>query len=272
MKRPYACRTLNPPMLVSELISNVSATWDKQLVQATFLPMDVQVILGIPLCTRNVPDFWAWHHEKHGFFSVKSAYNMLVATRNRREAWLEEGPGPSSSRAEERAWKHLWKTQVPGKVRMFLWRLSKYSLPTNDVQAHRHMSDSPCCGLCGARDSWHHSLVECTSSRSVWALMNEEITHKIITTTEPKAKQWLFTLMDSMSHKDFVLVAVTLLSIWYARRKAIHEAIFQSPHATHGFITSFISELEVESGEGQEVLPLQSAGMKVETFLAVLLS
>lgn len=80
------------------------------------MPMDVQVILGIPLCTRNLPDFWAWHYDKHGIFSVKSAYNMLVATRQRREAWLEGAAGPSSSRAEEGAWKSLWKTDVPGKI------------------------------------------------------------------------------------------------------------------------------------------------------------
>ena len=67
------------------------------------MPMDATVILGMPICTRNITDFWAWFHEKKGTFTVKSAYKMLVATRNRREAWLEEVPGPSSSRAEEGA-------------------------------------------------------------------------------------------------------------------------------------------------------------------------
>lgn len=66
---------------------------------------------------------------------------MLVGTRQRREAWLEGTAGPSSSRAAEGSWKSLWKTNVPGKIRMFLWRLSKQSLPTNDVRAHRHMTD-----------------------------------------------------------------------------------------------------------------------------------
>ena len=180
MFRPYGSTIPNPTVRVSELIMGATASWNRQVIQENFMPIDARVILEIPLCTRNIPDFWAWHYEKHGVFSVKSAYKMLVATKLRREAWLEGAAGTSNSVAEEGSWKRLWKTKVPGKIRMFLWRLSKHSLPTNDVRAHRHMADSDQCSLCGSRDSWSHSLLECSSSRSVWALMEEDITHKII--------------------------------------------------------------------------------------------
>lgn len=40
-------------------------------------------------------------------------------------------------------------------------------------------------------------------------------------------------------------LSVTLWAIWAARRKAIHEGIFQSPHSTHSFITRFIDELDM---------------------------
>ena len=42
--------------LVSELIDETSSRWREDLVRHTFLPMDSEVILGIPLCTRNVTD------------------------------------------------------------------------------------------------------------------------------------------------------------------------------------------------------------------------
>ena len=204
MMRPYGSISPNPPTYVSELITSMTASWNRQLVQQTFMPMDAIAILGMPICTRNIADFWAWFHEKNGTFTVKSAYKMLVATRKMREAWLEEVPCPSSSRAEEGAWKTLWKTEVPGKVRMFLWRLSKQSLPTNDVRTHRHMTDSPQCGLCGVRDSWRHSLLKCTSSRCTWALTEEEIVHKISGTTEPSAEQWLFTMTSKRARATHV--------------------------------------------------------------------
>src|SRR4051812_48477370 len=126
MMKPYGCISQNPPLLVSELIDNTSACWDREKVQSVFMPMDTHVILSIPLCTRNIPDFWSRQYEKNGLFSIRSAYRMLVATKTRREAWLENYSG-SSAPTEERSWKSLWKTRVPGKVRMFLWRLSKQS-------------------------------------------------------------------------------------------------------------------------------------------------
>jgi hypothetical protein len=43
--------------------------------------MDSEVISNIPICTRRQDDFWAWHYEKSGIFSVRSAYRMLVVNK-----------------------------------------------------------------------------------------------------------------------------------------------------------------------------------------------
>ena len=111
------------------------ATWDIQRVEETFLPIDVPAIMGIPICTRNINYYWAWNFERYDSFSVCSAYGMLLTTRQRREAWLDGTSGSSSSRRDEKSWKLLWNTQFPAKIRMFLWRLSKHTLPTEDVRA-----------------------------------------------------------------------------------------------------------------------------------------
>lgn len=58
-------------------------------------------------------------------------------------------------------------------------------------------------------------------------------------------KQWLFSMFDTLSHSAFTKLAVTLWAIWWARRKAIHEEIYQSPAATHQFICRFIADLDV---------------------------
>lgn len=170
---------------------------------------------------------------------------MLVATRQRREAWLNGSSGSSSMGQESKAWKQLWKIDVPAKIRMFLWRLSKLSLPTEDVRAHRHMATSDRCGICGSPDSLRHSLIGCSMSRCTWALVDEEVTHKMMTNTEPNAKQWLFNLLEVLSHEQFILASVSLWAIWSARRKAIHEGIFQSPQATYSFVTRYIEEISL---------------------------
>jgi hypothetical protein len=75
-------------------------------------------------------------------------------------------------------------------------------------------------------------------ARCVWALDKDEITEHICRIDDQDAKGWLATVMQSLKHEDLIRVTVILWAIWYARRKAIHEDIYQSPLSTHNFVTS----------------------------------
>jgi hypothetical protein len=85
---------------------------------------------------------------------VRLAYHMLVDTRERRTAWLDERGGKSDVKGLEKEWSSLWNIKVPSKIRVFLWRLARHSLPTADVLHHRNMASQSSCALCGAQDSW----------------------------------------------------------------------------------------------------------------------
>jgi hypothetical protein len=223
---PVAPRKERAPKLVSDYIDHTSASWRVDKLEEFFLPMDYEVIKGIPLCTQNQQDFWAWHHERTGLFSVRSAYRMLALTKVTWEAWLDGRPASSSSTDEGKKWAELWKVQVPSKMRIFLWRLAQHSLPTGDMQHHRNMVPSPICSLCGHEDSWRNSLIGCNMSHCIWALTTEEITAHISLSTEPSTKQWLFSMLDTVAKGDLTRMLVTLWAIWHARRKAIHKHVF----------------------------------------------
>ena len=190
--RPFLCRVADPPSKVSELLIPATAQWNVNYICSVFLPVDADTILKIPVCTRNMEDFWAWHPDRKGVFSVSSAYKLLVTTKLQREAWLEGRGGASSNSREEDAWSNLWKLKVPSKVRIFLWRLARHSIPTTDVLQRRNMATQSACPLCGCQDSWRHALLSCTMSRCVWALSDENIVSKMMASTEPSAKNWLF--------------------------------------------------------------------------------
>ena len=66
---------------------------------------------------------------------------------------------------------------------------------------------------------------------------------------EASAKQWLFTMMENLSRDGFSKVAFTLWSIWYARRKILHEEEFQCPLSKHLFIESYQRDLSVVSSQ-----------------------
>jgi hypothetical protein len=155
--RPVTSCIADPPRHVSELIDQTSFSWDQQLLQQIFTPIDVEVITNIPLSTRRQEDFWAWHYEKSGLFSVGSAYRMLVHNRDKNEAWLGDRPSNSNTQAMEKEWSTIWKVRVPSKIKVFIWRLARQSIPSGDVLHHRNMAPSSACTICGSKDSWKHS-------------------------------------------------------------------------------------------------------------------
>jgi hypothetical protein len=53
MLRPVGCQSTNPPQMVSELIDEASASWNRVKLQELFTPMDMEVIVNIPISTRR---------------------------------------------------------------------------------------------------------------------------------------------------------------------------------------------------------------------------
>lgn len=206
------------------------------LVEQVFLSYDAKEILKIPICTRNMDDFWAWNFETNGVFLIL-AYR--IDTKRRREDWLEGRQSLSNNEQTQKIMGQIMEGRgaggVEGVCRVFLWRLAKHSLPTEDVHSHRHMSRTCTCSICGMDDSWQHSLIECSMARCVWALVDEELLEHMIATTEPNAMNWLFSMIEVLLDDAFVRMTVTLWAVWMARHKLIHDGINQSSLSTHLF-------------------------------------
>ena len=79
--RPIACLKIDPPECVADFIDEMQACWKVEQLRECFLPMDIEVIRGIPLSTRRHNDFWSWQFERSGMFSVRSTYKMLLNTK-----------------------------------------------------------------------------------------------------------------------------------------------------------------------------------------------
>lgn len=116
---------------------------------------------------RSQDDFWAWSAEKHGQYSVRSAYRLLAAkdAQNRAHA----GPTSSISNIEESVWKVLWKLAVPPKVRVFWWRVIHNYIPSRANLHHRHIEKLSYCEVCGAQaETTFHTSIECTYAEQFW--------------------------------------------------------------------------------------------------------
>src|SRR5436189_138726 len=97
---------------VSSLIDGNTGGWDSGFVRSSFGAGIASKILQVPLSHHGGDDFPSWPFEKFGFYTMKSAYYMLlshsfVEVRSRSSTSLQ-----SDTSNEEKLWKRLWKIKV----------------------------------------------------------------------------------------------------------------------------------------------------------------
>ena len=64
--------------MVSELIDKENASWKSEVVDALFLPHEVEVIKSIPLSVHLLANKQVWACSSNGVFMVRSAYWVAV--------------------------------------------------------------------------------------------------------------------------------------------------------------------------------------------------
>ena len=85
---------------VSELLDIDGRDWDVGKLVQIFNPVDVEEILKIKIPGRAVEDLIAWHPEKTGLFTVRSAYNLALK--------LKLGESTQSSSSAPDGQRKLW--------------------------------------------------------------------------------------------------------------------------------------------------------------------
>lgn len=74
----------------------------------------------------TVPDVRVWHFTPHGHYSVRSAY--FLARQVKQAARMGTLGGTSVLNSVN--WNWVWHLKIPNKIKVFLWRALRDSLPT----------------------------------------------------------------------------------------------------------------------------------------------
>ncbi|KAK3206653.1 hypothetical protein Dsin_020699 [Dipteronia sinensis] len=91
-----------------------SGIWDSQLIKRNFVKDDADKILSIPVGPGGHNDTQIWHYKISDNYSVKSGYR---AGQN-----LVHSPSTSYNNGSINWWKNLWKTDIPIKIKIFVWK------------------------------------------------------------------------------------------------------------------------------------------------------
>ena len=122
--------------------------------------------LRIPLNSHGFDDIIAWHLNRSGMFSVRTAYHEQLAHKFRAHVNAATGQGPVTSPV---VWKQLWNLKVPRKTQIFGWIILHGIVPTKSILSNRHIGTSGECPLCQLdAEDLRHLLFECAPANELW--------------------------------------------------------------------------------------------------------
>nr|POF27258.1 hypothetical protein CFP56_12599 [Quercus suber] len=127
-----------------------------------FLPHEVLLIQSIPLSQRPIEEKLVWSHSSSNVYTVKYGYKILsqeVVVSDYRAQGVDKD-----------VWKVVWGLKVQNKIRNFIWRAIRNSIPvkTNLVKRKALVDDS--CDHCHHDpEDVLHALWQCPLLDPVWS-------------------------------------------------------------------------------------------------------
>ena len=157
---------------VNQLMDTERKEWNVNLIRQIFHSFDAEEICKIPIPNTDTKDCIAWHFEKNGIFSVRSAYKLAAFYSQS----VQTNPSCSNREAGDRnIWDLIWKAKVPEKVRIFGWRVATNTLATKRNKFKRTLELEPTCSICGnGEEDEFHAVSTCTKSRALRDAMRKE--------------------------------------------------------------------------------------------------
>jgi hypothetical protein len=142
----------DPPDRVKDFLRMDGLGWDEEKLRLYLTEPDVSDVLRIPVGRAGSDDIQAWNFTKSGQFSVKSAYHLAVKVKSLKRATASS----SVSCDEHKGRLALWDAEVPGKVKVHVWRLVENGLAVGTELSRRKIKDGVVCLACGRTEDLVH--------------------------------------------------------------------------------------------------------------------
>jgi hypothetical protein len=197
---------------VSSLIDPIKMEWKECVINHVFLPLEVNLILGIPLSHHPAQDKIIWAHTPTGTFSVRSAYHFLLNNH------YGDKPSPSNSSSSSGLWKKIWDLPIPPKIRHFLWRACREALPTKSNLRRQKILVDPVCNECQSSEEdilhvvWNSPVIQ-----QVWH--NSPVSNRAHAVRPSSFTDLLISILDSTAEEFQCLFAIQTWLLWFRRNK-----------------------------------------------------
>jgi hypothetical protein len=180
--------------LLKDIINTTTHDWDRQLVTQTFIPVEAEKILQIPILTPMEEDQICWQGTTDGNYTVKSGYNAQIDWN-----YYNSNHGQTSNNNKEaHMWKKLWNTKVPPKQIHLIWRILNNAIPTKPNLITKGILCDSLCPRCNkATESIDHTFLHCDWVSQLWFC-----SPLTITTTNIQCQSFCEWLKYMLIHTD----------------------------------------------------------------------
>ncbi|KAG2312974.1 hypothetical protein Bca52824_024531 [Brassica carinata] len=157
--------SFNPSLRVVDLLDPATRKWNLERLRELVNSGDITLIRSLrPTTTPRAPSY-LWNLTKSGVYSVKSGYELAMATSEAAEPNLVIEPRITCLQAK------VWKLKTTKKIKHFIWQALTNCIPVCNALSDRHCGNDRSFPRCGAdAETSNHLLFECPPSVQAWAL------------------------------------------------------------------------------------------------------
>jgi hypothetical protein len=138
-----------------------------------------------------------WSYNSNGKYSVQSLYAVIN----------HKGITP--------VYVHnVWKLQIPPRVQMFLWLLSKNRTLTRDNLAKRRELADLTCLFCTERETVDHLFFHCSVAKRLWHIVLNILNLPVVCSYEILASRWLANKRHTVNN---IICAAVIWCLWKFR-------------------------------------------------------
>jgi hypothetical protein len=202
---------------VQELMDVHSNSWDDNLINQLFLPIEAQKILQIPIMDKAYNDVLTWPGTLDGNYTVKTGYQAIMEWENNKTR-----DSPSTSASQDDIWQKVWALNVPPKHSHLLWRILNGALPVKSNLFKKGVRCDPMCPRCYNQvETIHHVFLDCEWSKHVWFSSTLSINQH-----HNKFNSFFDWFDFFAKHADKLQleqITATIYGIWYARNQKVFQ-------------------------------------------------